>query len=152
MISKEPIIDPQHESTRIRDQRLEKLSKIKSLGINPYPYKFSRTHKSEELQTKYKDLQNGQETNDSVTVCGRVHNERNDWIFIDLYDDSGKIQLYCDKEKLDEKIVELLPLLDKGDHIGATGIVRRTARGELSVKVTEVILLSKSLPPLPEII
>jgi len=149
---KEPTIDSQQESSRIRDQRLEKLSKIKSLGVNPYPYKFSRTHKSEELQTKYKDLANSQEANDIVTVCGRIHNERNDWMFIDLYDDSGKIQLYCDKEKLDKKLVEFLPLLDKGDHIGATGTIRRTPRGELSIKVNEVILLSKSLLPLPEII
>lgn len=146
------MIDTQQESSRIRDQRLEKLSRIKSLGIDPYPYKFSRTHKSEELQAKYKDLQNGQETTDLVTICGRIHNERNDWMFIDLYDDSGKIQLYCDKEKFDKKLVELLPLLDKGDHIGANGIVRRTPRGELSVKVNEIILLSKSILPLPEII
>ncbi len=138
--------------SRIKEQRLQKLEKIKNLGIEPYPYKFNRTHKAHELQDKYKDLSNGQETNDQVIVSGRVHNERNDWVFIDLYDDSGKIQLYCDKEKLDKKITDLLPLLDKGDHIGATGIVRRTPRGELSVKVSEITLLSKSLLPLPEII
>lgn len=146
-------IQPEHESSpRLREQRIQKLEKIKSLGIDPYPYKFSRTHKAIELQTKYKDLQNNQETNDKVTVSGRIHNERNDWIFIDLYDDSGKIQLYCDKEKLDKKNTELLPLLDKGDFIGATGTVRRTPRGELSIKVSEVTLLCKSLLPLPEII
>ncbi|OGI06968.1 MAG: lysine--tRNA ligase [Candidatus Melainabacteria bacterium RIFCSPLOWO2_02_FULL_35_15] len=144
---------PEHESSpRLREQRIQKLEKIKSLGIDPYPYKFSRTHKAIELQTKYKDLQNSQETNDKVTVSGRIHNERNDWMFIDLYDDSGKIQLYCDKEKLDKKNTELLPLLDKGDFIGATGTVRRTPRGELSIKVNEVTLLCKSLLPLPEII
>ncbi|OGI18642.1 MAG: lysine--tRNA ligase [Candidatus Melainabacteria bacterium RIFCSPHIGHO2_02_FULL_34_12] len=145
-------IDTHTESSRIRNQRLEKLEKIKSLGIDPYPYKFIRTHKAEELQVKYKDLANSQETDDTVTVCGRIHNERNDWMFIDLYDDSGKIQLYCDKENLDKKLVEFLPLLDKGDHIGAKGIIRRSPRGELSIKVSEVIVLSKSLLPLPEII
>lgn len=146
-------IQSEHESSpRLREQRIQKLEKIKSLGIDPYPYKFSRTHKAIELQTKYKDLQNSQETNDKVTVSGRIHNERNDWMFIDLYDDSGKIQLYCDKEKLDKKNTELLPLLDKGDFIGATGTVRRTPRGELSIKVSEVTLLCKSLLPLPEII
>lgn len=146
-------IQSEHESSpRLREQRIQKLEKIKSLGIDPYPYKFSRTHKAIELQTKYKDLQNSQETNDKVTVSGRIHNERNDWMFIDLYDDSGKIQLYCDKEKLDKKNTELLPLLDKGDFIGVTGTVRRTPRGELSIKVSEVTLLCKSLLPLPEII
>lgn len=145
-------IKPEQESSRLREQRLGKLERIKDLGIEPYPHKFIRTHKAQDLQAKYKELQNSQDTSDTVTVAGRIHNERNDWIFIDLYDDSGKIQLYCDKEKLDKKIVELLPLLDKGDHIGATGTVRRTPRGELSIKVNEIVLLSKSLLPLPEII
>lgn len=140
------------ESSRIRNQRLEKLEKIKALGINPYPYKFERTHKASELQEKYKNLQNSEETNDEVIICGRIHNERNDWMFIDLFDNSGKIQLYCDKKHLDSKIIEFLPLLDKGDYIGAKGTVRRTPRGELSVKVAEIHLLSKSLLPLPEII
>lgn len=142
----------QHESSRIRNQRLEKLEKIKVLGIEPYPYKFIRTHKAHELQEKYKTLPNGEETSDKVSVCGRIHNERNDWMFTDLYDDSGKIQLYADKEKLDKQLVELLPLLDKGDFIGASGTIRRTPRGELSIKVNEITLLSKSLLPLPEII
>ena len=153
MTLKESQLDPEHEtSSRLREQRIQKLEKIKSLEINPYPYKFSRSHKAIELQNKYKGLQNSEETNDTVTISGRIHNERNDWMFIDLYDDSGKIQVYCDKEKIDKKIVELLPLLDKGDFIGVTGIVRRTSRGELSVKATEVTVLCKSLLPLPEII
>lgn len=141
-----------HESSRIRNQRLEKLEKIKALGIDPYPYKFNRTHKAQELQNTYKDLPNGQETNKNVTVCGRIHNERNDWMFIDLCDESGKIQLYCDKHVGVFHGTPLLPLLDKGDFIGASGTVFRTPRGELSVKVTEITLLSKSLLPLPEII
>src|SRR3989338_7783328 len=109
MTLQDPPIDTHHESSRIRDQRLEKLEKIKALGIDPYPYKFIRTHKTHELQEKYKALPNSEETSDKVTVCGRIHNERNDWMFIDLYDDSGKVQLYCDKEKLDKKITDLLP-------------------------------------------
>lgn len=152
MQTKEEIDDPKFESSRIRNQRLEKLSKIKEKGINPYPYKFLRTNKSEDLQNKYKDLTNGIETQDEVVVAGRVHNERNDWMFIDLFDDSGKVQLYIDKENLSSEIIDLLPLLDKGDHIGAKGTVRRTSRGELSIKVKELTLLSKSLLPLPEII
>ncbi len=141
-----------HESSRLRDQRLEKLEKIKALGINPYPYTFTVSQKSHELQEKYKHLENGQETTDEVSVAGRVHNDRNDWMFIDLYDDTGKIQLYVDKKNSPENILSLLPLLDKGDFLGVLGIVRRTPRGELSIKVKEITLLSKSLLPLPEII
>lgn len=143
---------PQEHPLRLREQRLGKLEKIKALGIDPYPYKFTRTHKAEELQSKYKDLANSQETTDTVTIAGRIHNERNDWMFIDLYDDSGKIQLYCDKQVGAQGFAPLLPLLDKGDFIGATGTVRRTPRGELSIKVSEITLLCKSLLPLPEII
>src|SRR3989338_453191 len=142
----------QESSSRIRNQRLEKLEKIKNIGINPYPYKFNRTHRAQELHENFKSLSNGQEGNETVTVCGRVHNERNDWMFIDLYDESGKIQLYLEKEKLDKKLLDFLPLLDKGDFIGAKGKIYRTPRGELSIKTNEVILLSKSLLPLPEII
>lgn len=146
------VTETHQESSRIRNQRLQKLEKIKDLGINPYPYKFTRTHKAIELHDKYNKLPNNEETKDRVTICGRIHNERNDWMFIDIYDDSGKIQLYCDKEKLDKKLTEFLPLLDKGDFIGANGIIFRTPRGELSIKVSEITLLSKSLLPLPEII
>ena len=152
MMLKQSQGETHQDSSRIRNQRLEKLEKIKALGINPYPYKFTRSHKAEELHNKYKNLANSEETTNKVTVCGRIHNERNDWMFIDLYDDSGKIQLYCEKEKLGKKIIELLPLLDKGDFIGSSGNVFRTPRGELSVKVDEITLLCKSLLPLPEII
>lgn len=152
MTTQEANQEAEESSSRIRNQRLEKLSKIKDKGINPYPYKFERSHTACELQDKYKDIEKGSETTDIVTVAGRVHNERNDWMFVDLNDESGKIQLYVDKEKVSKDLLDLLPLLDKGDHIGATGIIRRTPRGELSVKVESLILLSKSLLPLPEII
>ncbi|MBI1858504.1 MAG: lysine--tRNA ligase [Candidatus Melainabacteria bacterium] len=152
MTVQEPQTDAKQESSRIRNQRLEKLAKIKEAGIDPYPYKFNRTHKASDLQEKYKELKPQEETNDVVSICGRVHNERNDWMFIDLVDDSGKIQLYCDKKSLDPKITNLLPLLDKGDFIGASGTVKRTPRGELSVKVQDITVLCKSLLPLPEII
>ncbi len=152
MTTKEQQTDQAHESSRIRNQRLQKLEKIISLGLDPYPYKFKRTHKNSELQVKYKDLANSQETQDIVIISGRIHNERNDWMFIDLYDDTGKMQIYCDKEKLDKSLLEILPLLDKGDFIGAKGTVFRTPRGELSIKAKEITILCKSLLPLPEII
>ena len=116
MTTKESEHTEYESSSRIREQRLQKLEKIKSLGIEPYPYKFTRSHKACELQVKYKNLANGQETSDVSIVAGRIHNERNDWMFIDLYDDSGKIQLYWDKEKVKTQV--LASLLDKGDFIG----------------------------------
>ena len=65
-------------------------------------------------------------------------NERNTWMFIDLYDESGKIQLFCHKDNLSEQQLKHLRLCDKGDFLGAHGTIRRTKQGELSVKVTEL--------------
>src|SRR5271170_8397182 len=90
------------DSGRLREERARKLELIKEAGINPYPYKFTRTHLASELQKKYESLPAGSETEDVVSVCGRIMNERNSWMFIDLLDGSGKIQLFCHKENLGE--------------------------------------------------
>lgn len=138
------------ESNRFREEKLRKLSQLKELGINPYPYRFQRTHKASELQELFKDLEAGGETDTQVRVCGRVLNERNTWMFADLYDESGKIQLFHHKESLPEEKLKILKLLDKGDFVGATGTVRRTKAGELSIRVTDFEVLSKSLQMLPD--
>jgi lysyl-tRNA synthetase class 2 len=138
------------ETTRLRGERLRKLRELREDAITPYPYKFERTHQASDLQEKYKDLAPNTETQDEVRVCGRVMNERNTWMFVDLYDESGKIQLFCHKESLSEEALKRLRLLDKGDFLGAAGTVRRTKAGELSVKVTHYEVLCKSLQPLPD--
>lgn len=138
------------EKSRLRAEKLRKLNQLKEEGINPYPYNYARTHQADDLQKLYKDLPAGSETEDVVSVCGRVMNERNSWMFVDLYDQSGKIQLFCHKENLSEEALKRLKLLDKGDFVGATGTVRRTKQGELSIKVTGYEILCKSLQPLPD--
>lgn len=137
------------DSTRLRDERLRKLKELKDAGVNPYPYSYKRSFTAAELHEKYKDLQSGEETEDLVRVCGRVLNERNTWMFVDLYDESGKIQLFCHKESLPEPELKRLRLFDKGDFIGVEGKIRRTKAGELSVRVTSYELLCKSILPLP---
>lgn len=139
------------ESDHLRNERLRKLQTLKEAGINPYPYSFQRSHTAAELQEKYKDLPKETETEDVVSVCGRILNERNTWMFVDVYDETGKIQLFCHKDSLPEKALEILKknLLDKGDFIGATGTIRRTKAGELSVRVQSYEVLCKSLLPLP---
>ncbi len=138
------------ESFRLRNERLRKLEELKSKGITPYPYRFSRTHKAAELQDIYKDLAAENETQDVVRVCGKVMKERNTWMFVDLYDESGKIQLFCHKDSLDAEKLKTLRLLDKGDYLGVEGTIRRTKAGELSIRVTDYTILSKSLLPLPD--
>jgi len=138
------------EGGRMRAERVRKLNQLKEQGINPYAYNFNRTAFATDLQRDYQELPNDTETQDRFRVCGRVMNERNTWMFVDLYDDTGKIQLFCHKMNLPEESLKRLRLLDKGDFIGAEGTVRRTKQGELSLKVESWELLSKSLQPLPD--
>ncbi|MBY0359290.1 MAG: lysine--tRNA ligase [Candidatus Obscuribacterales bacterium] len=137
------------ESSRLRDERLRKLNELKEAGVNPYPYSFKRSHTAAQLKELYKDLPPETETQDVVSVCGRVLNERNTWMFADVHDESGKIQIFNHKESLPEADLKRLRLLDKGDFIGATGTIRRTKAGELSVRVKSYEVLCKSLLPLP---
>ncbi len=135
---------------RLKAERIRKRASLQEEGVNPYPYFFSRTHKAAQLQKIYEKLDPGSETQDLVSVCGRVMNERNTWMFVDLFDESGKIQLFCHKDNLSAEDLKRLRLCDKGDFIGATGTIRRTKQGELSVKVTNYEILTKSLQPLPD--
>lgn len=133
-----------------RINRIKKLDQWKSLGINPYPYKFDKTNDAQELQIKYQSLETGAETNDQVSVAGRIMAYRNNGMFIDLQDASGKIQIFSHKANMEADNLEQLKLLDIGDIIGVVGIIRRTPRGELTINAQKVTLLSKSLLTLPE--
>ena len=146
------ITSDQEDLTNLEAERRRKLAALKELNIDPYPYSFKRTHLCGDLQEQYKDLPNDTRTQDEVVIAGRVHNQRNDWMFVDLHDISGRIQVFSDAKTRAEHLQTLLPLLDKGDHIGVRGTVRRTPRGELTVDIIEVTVLSKTLLPLPEII
>lgn len=136
-----------------RDERLRKLGELKTLGVNPYPAKSHRTHTAGDIVQRFEELQGSQ-----VTVAGRVVGLRKfgKLAFIVLKDFSGSIQLFLhapDVAELNaaEGIVGMkqLPLLDTGDFIEATGEVIRTKTGEMSVGVTRLRLLTKSLRPLP---
>ena len=131
--------------------KLSNLQKIRSKGLNPYPPTFRPTHKAAELQQKYANLPKGEETTDSVTIAGRVRAYRNSGMFIDLHDATGKIQVYTSlKEDSTPEHLEILSLIDIGDIIGVTGIVRRSPRGELTINSRAFTMLSKSRRSLPE--
>lgn len=133
-----------------RQSKRLKLEAMREAGLEPYPYTFDRTHMAKQLQDKYKDLESGVETGDKVAVAGRIMAIRNSGMFIDLHDPSGKIQVFCHKDFMSASEMEKLKFLDIGDIIGARGEIRRTPRGELSVKTNELVMLTKSLLPLPE--
>jgi len=133
-----------------RESRLTKLRTLQEKGYNPYPYKFEPNAYAADLQEKYKNLEIGTDTEDRVTIAGRAMAVRNSGMFIDLKDKSGKIQVFCHKNHLNEEDLELLKCLDVGDIIGITGYIRRTPRGELSVAAEKFDIIAKSLQPLPE--
>lgn len=132
------------------ESRRKKLAELRALGINPYPERFNPTHKAQSLQDTYVSLENGVETEDKVTVAGRIMALRNDGMFIDLVDTSGKIQVFCHKDTLPESYRQILPMLDLGDIVGASGTIRRTPRGELSIRALEITMLTKTMLPLPD--
>src|SRR3989344_4963696 len=143
--------DSSHSAEKeLRHIRLEKVHTLKSRGINPYPYNFSRSHRTIALQEKYKDLLNESVTEDRVSVAGRIRSIRNSGMFIDLQDETGSLQIFSSLKELPEELMALLSLLDLGDWIGVTGVIRRTKRGELTVNMQSLELLSKALLPLPE--
>ncbi len=138
------------ESTLHRDSRLAKLNNLQEQGYNPYPYVFKPTAYAADLQEKYKDLESGTETEDTYTIAGRAMAVRNSGMFIDVKDQSGKIQAFCHKMHLGEEDLAKLKCLDVGDIVGITGFIRRTPRGELSIAAKKFDIISKSLQPLPE--
>lgn len=142
--------EPISAKETMRQRRLQKLTELMDKGINPYPYSYKKDITAAELQEKYKDLEAGEETEDFYSVAGRVMAIRNTGMFIDLMDTSGKIQIFSHKENMDVEMFKNLKLVDVGDILGFYGSIRRTPRGELSIKAKEYTILSKSLQTLPE--
>ena len=137
-------------AAELRKVREGKRDALKQAGIEPYPYKFEPSHKAAGLQEQYKDLVDGTETEDRVRVAGRIMAMRNNGMFIDLQDVSGKIQLFSHKDTMPEDHLSKLQYFDIGDVIGGEGTIRRTPRGELSVRLDKIEMLSKSMLTLPE--
>jgi lysyl-tRNA synthetase class 2 len=136
----------------LRASKLEKLKKIKEKGINPFPYQYIRTHTAQEIKEKFNSLQNGEETQVNAKVCGKVMGLRGfgKLAFIDVWDDTGKIQIQLKSGITPENAFELMGLMDSGDYAGVEGKIIRTQRGELSVLAENIQILSKSIAPLPD--
>jgi len=137
-------------SSDATEVRAQKLAKLRETIGDVYPAHFHRTMTNAELAEKYEGLEPDTETEDTVTVAGRVYSSRNSGMFMDIHDASGKIQIFSHKDVTPEEARSMLPLVDLGDIIGVTGIVRRTKRGELSVSAREITMLTKTLLPMPE--
>ncbi|MCI2158908.1 MAG: lysine--tRNA ligase [Olsenella sp.] len=137
------------------DERAQRRARRQALideGVNPYPIASEVTAHAAQLENDYASLPDGEDTQEVVSVAGRIRALRRQGkaAFIVLEDVSGQIQLFCRVNDLGEEGWNLLRQLDLGDIINATGRVLRTRRGQLSIAPTKLALLSKSLRPLPE--
>lgn len=132
------------------EPRLQKLADLRAKGIDPYPYSYPVDATAAGLHERYGDLADDTVTDENVHLAGRIRAMRNNGMFIDLHDASGKIQVFSHKHTAPEELIDLLKQLDIGDLIGVEGLVRRTKRGELTVNAQVITVLSKTLLPLPE--
>ncbi len=131
----------------------ERLAKYRAhMDNGGFPYSFSRTHTAGELHERFDGLEPGTETDEVVTVAGRLMNTRvmGKLVFAVLSDVTGTIQLFVDKRTLGDDGFAAFLELDAGDWVGATGAVLTTKRGEVSVRITSFELLQKSLRPMPD--
>ncbi len=135
-----------------RDLRLAKLEEMRSRGVDPYPVTFKRDHMVGEIRERHRDLKPDAENNEVVRIAGRLMLIRDfgGLIFADLKDQSGTIQIDVERETFGAEELSYVGSLDRGDWVGVTGTVMTTHTGELTVRATEVRLLSKSLRALPD--
>ena len=143
------------QASTLNDERATRLAKRVALfeaGQNPYPEHSELEDYVADIETKYADLADGEDTEDVVKIGGRVVAKRGQGkiMFIVVRDSTGEIQLFCRINDMDEVAWKTLKALDLGDILGVTGVVVRTQRGQLSVAPKSATLLSKAVRPLPE--
>ena len=147
-------VDDQHlgglEQEKAR--RLAAIDSLRQSGTNPYPYRFDRSHSLGDIRAEHGALEAGSETDVSVDVAGRIMLKRDQGklIFATLQDRSGDIQLFVSKAVVGDEAFAAIAELDLGDWVGVTGTVMTTRKGELSIKVASLVLLSKAVRPLPD--
>ena len=133
--------------------RRQKLADLRAAGCDPFTItKFPQDAYSADLKAEYAGLPNEADAGRTAALAGRMMSKRvmGKASFAHLRDDKGDIQLYVRRDELGEEAYAAFKKLDVGDIIGVRGEVFRTKTGELSLRVTELTLLAKSLRPLPE--
>jgi lysyl-tRNA synthetase class 2 len=151
-VTEAPVEDESGERPDARAQRIAKLDAVRQRGLEPYPYRFDRTHTAAEVREAHAELPPGTETDHAVAVAGRVMliRRQGKLIFATLRDRTGELQLFVSRAVVGDDAFAAFDDLDLGDWIGAHGVVMTTRRGELSVKIARFELLAKALRPLPD--
>lgn len=126
------------------EQRKTKLAALRARGIDPFKNKFTPTETCAQARTNYVEGR-------TVAIAGRItaHRDMGKSMFIDIRDQSGRIQLYGQKNLLGDEQFGLLKDLDLGDFIGVVGSMFTTKTGEISVRINSFVILAKALRPPP---
>lgn len=134
--------------SRVEEARRSKLAALEAFGVKPFAYRFERTHDTSSALALHDDAHG--EDGPEVAVAGRLValRPKGKVAFAHLQDHAGRIQLYIRQDVLGERW-PLVELLDLGDHVGVRGNLFRTRAGEITIRVTGLDLLAKSLRPLP---
>lgn len=137
------------ELSEFLQHRRDKLKKLKEKNINPYPYKYNRTHSTKDILNNFESLEKEQK---EIKTAGRIVSLRKHGksSFFHIQDGYGKIQVYAKADEVGKEKFELLDCFDIGDHVGVEGKVFITKTGEKSIRAKDFMILSKSLRPLPE--
>ena len=132
--------------------RRDKLAAFEAKGVAPFGHRFEVSHHAKDVLEQFGHLEGEEQTSEEITIAGRLmairgHGKAS---FSVLMDRSGRIQIYFKLDVLGDEKYSQFKLLDIGDIIGVKGHVFRTRRGEITVRVDDFDMLSKSLRPLPE--
>ena len=134
---------------QIMVHRLEKLGKMKNAGINPFPYRYSASHRINRILSEQENL-----LEECVSICGRIISFRKmgKASFIHIQDESSKLQAYAKNDILPDGVYDnIVRNLDLGDIIGISGKLFITKMGELTIKADTLEILSKNIRPLPNL-
>jgi lysyl-tRNA synthetase class 2 len=138
----------------VTEERINKAEKLKALGVSLYPagYHVDITISDAKNQHEHMDAETLERESKTYSMAGRIVALRDfgKAAFIHIQDRTGRIQSYIRKDKVSEKEFKVFQLMDIGDYIGLKGSFFRTRTGELTVLAAHLMLLSKSLRPLPE--
>ena len=143
-----PAAETEENPSKILRIRREKLTELRANGKDPFVIrKYDKTHDFKTIRDSFDALEGS-----DVSVAGRILSRRDmgKANFIDLVDESGKMQIYIKSDDIGADAFAEYRKWDIGDIVGVKGFVFRTRRGEISIHTKEITLLSKSLLPLPE--
>ena len=142
---------------QVQQQRLEIIEEFRKEGIEPYGGRFDRTHNTVEAKKFFEESEAAAEEkehfkSEPVKLAGRLVSKRNQGktVFAHMMDQAGKIQLYIRKDAVGEEEFAMVKRLYAGDIVGVEGPVFKTRTGEISIRVSKLTLLSKSINPPPE--